>query len=96
LVSAADKKIKVFGGLVAIRHAGENYRKLTNPKLFKRLLGGENIMKIEVIRDALKALGYHVQIYNCDYDEFTPGRAHVYWQDNYMGIFDFNKNTFVD
>ena len=53
-------------------------------------------MKIEVIRDALKALGYHVQIYNCDYDEFTPGRAHVYWQDNYMGIFDFNKNTFVD
>lgn len=39
LVLAAGKKIKgMLGGLVAIRHAGEDYLKITNPELFKHLL----------------------------------------------------------
>lgn len=39
---AAAKKIKgVFGGLVLIRHAGEDYLKITNPESFKHLLEQE-------------------------------------------------------
>ena len=42
LVLAAAKKIKgIFGGLVVIKHAGEDYLKITNPELFKHLLGKE-------------------------------------------------------
>lgn len=43
LVLAAGKKIKsICGPLVVIRHAGEDYLKITNPELFKHLLNGGN------------------------------------------------------
>lgn len=42
LTLAAAKKIKgIFGGLVLIQHAGEDYMKITNPESFKHLLEQE-------------------------------------------------------
>ena len=42
VILAKGKKIKgILGGLVAVRHAGEDYLKITNPETFKHLLKQE-------------------------------------------------------